>query len=267
MSRGLLGRAIAMVGIIAGLLAVGLVLTSAGGATGRYLDGGATTVFAIILLSAASYLPAEVGFDTAGAAAGTAVFGFYLFVPGLFAFNRLGMLGAAAWLGLATVLIPIGWAVVRSGESEHAPPAAAADAAARLRDPQYALALAGLILVIVGIWLPFGSGSPSFWSGSSSGHALGLLLLIAAAANVVTLIGPLLRGMAISADATLLVACATFGLAAASWLQAAPNHLGSLESGGWIEAVGGLLLVGGVVATRLAPARRAPAASAAAATQ
>jgi hypothetical protein len=44
----------------------------------------------------------------------------------------------------------------------------------------------------------------------------------------------------------------------AEWLEQAFSHLGSLGSGGWIEAVGGLLLIGGVVAARLGAERRAP---------
>jgi hypothetical protein len=73
--------------------------------------------------------------------------------------------------------------------------------------------------------------------------------------------------MAISPDATLLLAAGTFGLVAASWLQYAFSHLGSLGTGSWVEAVGGLLLLVGVVATRLGAARRAPAGAALAPTQ
>ncbi|HXR14388.1 MAG TPA: hypothetical protein VN740_06975 [Solirubrobacteraceae bacterium] len=260
MSVGLAGRAVAMLGIILGLLAVGLNLVSAHGATSHYFDHGVVAVFTIALLSMASYLPAEVGFDTAGAAAGTAVFGFYLYVPAIFAFNHLGTPGAGAWLGLGTLLIPIGWAIVRRAEhggGEATPAAAAADAAVLARDPLFALSVAGVILMAAGIWLPVLTDGPSFWNASDSGDALGILLLIAVLANAATLLLPLVSSARVSADGVLLVACAGFGLAAAAWLQAAFDHLGSLGTGGWIEGMGGLLLIGGVVAMRLVAARRA----------
>ena len=259
MTVGLAGRGVAMLGIILGLLAVGLDLISAGGATSHYFDHGVVAVFTIGLLSMASYLPAEVGFDTAGAAAGTAVFGFYLYVPAIFAFDRLGTPGAAAWLGLGTVLIPIGWAIVRRAERDHsedAPATPPPGAAAAARDPLFALSVSGLILMAAGIWLPVVTDGPSYWNASYSGDALGILLLIAVLANAATLLGPLVSRRRISADRVLLVACAGFGLAAAQWLESAFDHLGSLGTGGWVEGMGGLLLIGGVVAMRLVVARR-----------
>ena len=258
MTAGLAGRAVAMIGIILGMLAVGLNLISAGGATSHYFDQGVVAVFTIALLSMASYLPAEVGFDTAGAAAGTAVFGFYLYVPALFAFNHLGTPGAAAFLGLGTVLIPVGWAIVRRAERGHgeaAPAASPRDGAAALRDPLFALSVSGVILMAAGIWLPVLTDGPSFWNASYSGNALGIVLLIAVLASAAALLLPLVSARRLAPDTVLLVACASFGLAAAQWLVAAFDHLGSLGTGGWVEGMGGLLLIGGVVAMRLVAAR------------
>ncbi len=116
MSVGFLGRAIAYVGIILGLLAIGLPLISDGDLTTRYLDDGTTFAFLILALSYASYLPAEIGRDLPAAAVGAAAFGFYLWYPAYLAFDRLGLLGAGGWLGICTVLIPIGWLIVRSAE-------------------------------------------------------------------------------------------------------------------------------------------------------
>ena len=250
MTKDLAGRGISMVGIITGLLAVGLVLFSQGDVTTRYLDHGVVVAFVIALLAGASYFPAEVGFDTLGAALGTVALGFYLYVPAIFAFDRLGTPGAAAWLGLGTILIPIGLAVVRS--AGHAEPAPAVRPA--LASPQFVIAFAGVVLLAVGIWLPGISDHASFWNLSFSGHALGILLLIAVVANAAALLG-----VGFSGNGALLVACATFGLTAAAWLTEAFANLDSLGSGGWIEAVGGLLLISGVVAMRLGAAT-APAA-------
>jgi hypothetical protein len=246
-----------MVGIILGLLAVGLDLIASGGATSHYFDHAVVAVFTIVLLSMASYLPAEVGFDTAGAAAGTAVFGFYLYVPGIFAFDHFGTPGAGAWLGLGTVLIPIGWVILRRVEGGHAqaPASPPPDPAAAARDPLFGLSIAGLILMAAGIWLPVVTDGPSYWNASYSGDALGILLLIAVVANAATLLLPLVSRTRVSADTVLLVACASFGLAAAQWLESAFDQLGSLGTGGWIEGMGGLLLLGGVVAMRLIAAR------------
>jgi len=262
MTVALAGRGVAMIGIILGLLAVGLDLVSGGSA--RYLNSGAVAVFAIALLSMSSYLPAEVGYDTAGTAAGVAVFGFYLSVPAIFAFSHLATLGAGAWLGLGTVLIPIGRSIVRRAEGVHAhepatrsPDTATGSPATLTRDPLFALAIAGLILMAAGIWLPVASDAPDYWNASSSGHVLGILLLIAVLANAATLLlAPLLWRVRVSADMVLLVACGSFGLAGALWLETF-DHLGTLGSGAWLEAVGGLLLIGGVVAGRLTAARGA----------
>jgi hypothetical protein len=245
-----------MIGIILGLLAVGLDLASGGG---RYLDSGAVAVFAIALLSMASYLPAEVGYDTAGTAAGVAVFGFYLFFPAVLAFGSLGLLGAGGWLGLGTVLIPIGHAIVRRAEGAHEVQPAASSPTVAVRNPLFALAVAGVILMAAGIWLPITSGGPSYWHASSSGDLVGILLLVVVLANATTLVlAPLVWHVRISADRVLLLACGSFGFAVAWWLVTF-NHLGALGTGGWLEAIGGLLLVGGVVAMRLTAARSAPA--------
>ena len=91
-----------LVGIVTGLLAVGLPYTTGS----RYLDDGTQFAFLVILLSLASWLPADVGPPLFGAAAGAAAFGFYLFIPSTAAFDSFGYLDSGAWLGLCTVLIP-----------------------------------------------------------------------------------------------------------------------------------------------------------------
>ena len=99
---------------------------------------------------------------------------------------------------------------------------------------------------------------PTYWNASYSGHALGILLLLVVVANAAALLLPLISAVRVSADRVLFLACASFGLAAALWLETF-NHLGRLGTGGWVEAMGGLLLAGGVVALRLMSARGARA--------
>ena len=172
-------------------------------------------------------------------------------MPAIFAFSHLGTLDAAAWLGLGTLLIPVGWLIVRRAEGHgHGEPLAGASP----REPLFAVALAGLILIAAGIWLPIVTDGPDLWNASYSGHALGIVALLVVMANAATLLLPLVSGVRVSANRALMVACASLGFTAAGWLDAF-NHLGRLGTGGWVEAVGGLLLLAGVLAMRLVGAR------------
>jgi hypothetical protein len=63
----------------------------------------------------------------------------------------------------------------------------------------------------------------------------------------------------------VLVAATTFGVVVYAWVYHAFEDLGSLGPGGWIEAIGGVVLLAGVVdarrtATALSAAAPAPAA-------
>ena len=251
MTSALAGRVVAAVGIVCGLVAIGLVLVSGAGGTLHYADHGFDIAFVVGLLAYASYLPAEVGQDTAGGLAGTAVFGFYLFVPAALAFDRLGSLGSAGWLGLCTVLIPVGAAIVGIAERGERPPRAPRD----LRGLAMAPAIA---LIAVGIWLPIESGSASYWDASFSGHALGIVMALAVVALLVAIAVP----ARLPADALDYLAAATFGLVEAEFVHAAFNNLSVLGSGGWLEAAGGVVMFGAVIAGRLGLLVRRPQAPA-----
>ena len=254
MTSALVGRVVAAVGIVCGLVAIGLVLVSGPGGGLHYADHGFDIAFVVGLLAYASYLPAEVGQDTAGGLAGTAVFGFFAFVPAAVAFDQLGSLGSAGWLGLCTVLILVGAVIVRVAEHEEG--AGAAPRAARdLRGPAMLPAIA---LIAVGIWLPIESGGSSYWDASVSGHALGIVMVLAVAALLVAIAIP----HRLPADTLDYVAAATFGLVEAEFVHAAFNNLSVLGSGGWLEAAGGIVMFGAVIAGRLGLlARRAQAAA------
>ena len=259
MSRTLAGRAIAMAGIVAGLLAIGLNLVGSGGGAAHYADHGAVIAFVIALLAYASYLPAEVGLDTPATVAGTVAFGFFLYVPASLAFDRLGSVGAAGWLGLCTLLIPVGAHLVRSAETGHHVPEAPLRTAESFRDPLLGLTVLGIVLIAVGIWLPDLSGGASVWNAAASGHALGLLILLVVLLELTAIVGPL-AGIAVTRYAALLITAASFGLVEAPFVHDAFNRMGSLGNGGWMLAVGGLLLFGGVVVgPRILARRAAPA--------
>jgi hypothetical protein len=249
-SLSLAGRASAGVGIVCGLLGVALTFVSfSNGFSARHVADGTAFAFLAITLALASHFPAEIGSDLRGAALGTAAFGFYLFVPARFAFDNLGVLDAGAWLGLCSVLIPLGYILVRTDHSH-----VAAARAPRTNQPLVRgriLALGGILMVVVSIWLEIDDGDTSYWNAS---HALGILMLLLAAANVYCL----LRG---PADIGLLVAAATFGLVLYPWVYHAFERLGTLHAGGWLAAIGGLALLAGVVDAQrtAAPAAAAPA--------
>jgi hypothetical protein len=227
------------VGLTCGLLAVSLPFVSEG--SSRYVDDGTAAAFLIVLLSLSSWFPAEVGTARLGIALGAAAFGFFLFVPAVFAFDELGSLGSSGWLGLCTVLIPVGVIFAEPAE----PPA-------RGRGFGEAIGLLGIVLLLVGIWLPFESGGPSAWNESSSGHALGLLMLLLGVLNAVLVVAPGLE------DLRLLTAAATFGLLAAPVIISAFDQFGTLGAGAWLEACAGVVILVGAGGSP-AVARYAPA--------
>jgi hypothetical protein len=245
MSLGFLGRTTAYVGIILGLLALGLPLVE-NGVTVRYIDDGTAFAFLVFALSYASYLPAEIGRDLPAAAVGAAALGFYLWWPAYLAFDRLGLLGAGGWLGLCTVLIPIGWLMVRRAEAHGA---ATQSGTTPSQAALGAIALGGL-LVLVGIWLPAFSdgGDPSSWDLSATLGILMLLLVLVTAVLTVAMV----TSAPGAADLALLVAATTFGLVAQTWIHAAFENFGNLGAGSWLLAIGGLVMVVGVAAVRRA---------------
>lgn len=239
----MLGRAIVLGGIVAGLLAVSLPFA----AGQRYVDDGTTAAFLIVLLALTSWMPAEVGRDAVGAVAGSIASGFFLFIPAAAAFDSFGVLDAGAWLGLCTLLVPAGALVTASRDDQ-----------IRIeRGPGLLAGTAGLALMVAGTWLDAGSGGPSYWNLSSSGHAAGLLLLVLVA------VSGLLTGAAAHTTprlgyAAVLAAAITFGYAEVGVVSAAFGDFGSMGAGAWLEAAGSLLLLGGIVVPQVVR-RAAPA--------
>ena len=247
MSAALLGRGLVLAGIVAGLLALSLPFAD----DSRYVDDGTVAAFLITLLALTSLLPADIGRDLPAACAGSAAFGFFLFAPAVYAFDSLGRLEAGAWLGLSTALIPIGALVVFAADRAAAP---------RI-DPGAGLlaGTVGLVLVAVGIWLDFSTTGPTYWNISSSGHALGLLLVVLVVADALLLAAGAHSSLRV-ADAAVLAAAVTFGLSVFVVVGAAFDSFGAVGAGAWIQAAGGTLLLAGVVLPRFVrPGSTAPA--------
>jgi len=237
-TTALLGRGLVLAGVVAGLLAVSLPFTDGT----PYVDDGTTAAFLITLLALTSLLPAEIGRDLPAACAGSAAFGFFLLIPAVYGFDGLGRLRSGGWLGLCTALIPIGAGLVLAAEGT---------AGARIsRGPGLLLATAGLVLVSVGIWLDLGSGGPTYWNASSSGHAAGLVLIVLVVADALLLAAAAHSSMR-TGDAAGLAAAVTFGFTWFVVVAAAFGDFSSVGTGAWIEAAGGALLLAGAVLPRL----------------
>jgi hypothetical protein len=227
-------------GIVAGLLAVSLPFADGS----RYVDDGTTAAFLIVLLAVTSLLPAETGRDLLAAGAGSAAFGFFLVIPAVYAFDSFGRLEAGAWLGLCTALIPIGALVAFAAEGT---PSAATPID---RGPGLLVATIGLVLLTVGIWLDVGRIGPTYWNAASSGHAVGLVLIVLVVADTVLIAAAAHSSLRVG-DLAVLAAAATFGFAAFVVIAAAFDDFATVGAGGWVEAVGGVLLLGGVMLPRL----------------
>src|SRR5580765_6890366 len=61
MTASVLGRAVVLVGLVCGLLAVSLPVLSGAEGSSRYVDDGTAAAYLIVLLSLSSWFPAEVG--------------------------------------------------------------------------------------------------------------------------------------------------------------------------------------------------------------
>ena len=231
------GKGIAAVGIVLGFVAIWFDIYSGLGSSSTYSDDGTVLAFLLIaLILSAAQLAA--GKEMGAAVAGSAALGFYLFIPATAGFDKFGYLGTGSWLGVCTVLIPlgIGYSLMSGRGSVNRP-------SLELAAP----AILGRVLCLVAIWLTALDGSPSFWNLSSSGHALGLLMLI------LVLVGALLGAMVAFGSATkatadwlLMLAAVTFGLFSALLIGNAFGEFGRLGIGGWLAAAGSIVMLVGV---------------------
>ena len=237
MNQAQTGKRIAALGVVLGFVALWFDTTSGIGGSATYSDDGTVLAFLLIALIL-SAMQLAAGKEIGAAVAGCAALGFYMLIPASLGFDRFGYLDVGGWLGVCTVLIPLGIGYsLMSGR-------------ARVKRPSLesaAPAILGRVLCLVAIWLTTLDGFPSFWNLSSSGHALGLLMLIlvlaGAALGAMIAFGSATRA---AADWLLMLAAVTFGLFSALLIGNAFGEFGRLGTGGWLAAAGSIVLLIGV---------------------
>jgi len=241
-----------LVAALGAVCAIGALWTNAGalgsGASAYFDDGTlggvmlAAAVVVLLLLLAAERSGRRV-FDLAGVVVGALLFGLLLFNPVFWAPHTLGHLGAAAWLGLCSALVPLALLALPPAVEPSSPPAATRIAAA-------ACGAAGVVLAVVGATRGGGvfSARTGYWDPLV--RPLGICLIVLVVLAGFLLAASLARPAPFAADAALAFAAAAVGFAAYVPVSAAFDRLGALGDGAWLSLGGAVLLVVGVLLGR-----------------
>jgi hypothetical protein len=241
-----LGRGIAAVGIVLGLIAIWVNYGGEALGNSKYWDDG--TLAGLLLILAILAVLALAGavstgrrdYDLAYGALGGIAFGLYLFLPAVFAFDQWEFLDAGAWLGLCSALTFIG-ASIATWPSDRP--------VGRPAPIGVLLALVGLGLVVAGLFPDVESGGiGSYWNLTGSGHSFGILMIILVV--LVALSIGAAYSMASGMDSAILLGAVTLGASLAVPVGEAFNNLGDLGAGAWLTAIGGIVLAVGVLAMR-----------------
>jgi hypothetical protein len=250
-------RLVAAVGAVCGIAALWTRAGAGGSGEASYWHDG--TLGAVMLAAGVVVLGLLVAaertrrhaFDTAGVAVGSFLFGLLLFNPVFWAPTTLGHLGAAAWLGLCSALVPL--ALLSLPPAEPAPPAAAGPA----RSAAVLLVLAGSGLAIAGaVWSGSFSSRLGYWYPAIRG--LGVCLIVLSALALLLSVVAFARRAPFASDGAVACAAGALGFAAYVPVNAAFQHLGILGAGAWLALGGSAVLLLGVLLQRggLVPRRR-----------
>jgi hypothetical protein len=249
----MLGRGIAAVGVTLGFIAIWVNYGGNGLGGAKYWDdgtlGGFLLILAVLALCAlaGAFATGRREYDLAVGAIGGVMFGMYLFIPALFAFDQWKLLDAGSWLGVCSALTFIG-AQIATWTSDRP--------AARPVPLGMLLALAGLALVVAGIFPDFSKDSGSYWNAAGLGHSFGILLIILVVVTALSL-GAAYAGAA-GMDSAIFLAAVTLGATIVFPVGSAFNNLGDIEIGGWLAGIGGIVLAVGVLVMSQMAERRAP---------
>jgi hypothetical protein len=238
------GGLIAVTGVVCGFMALWTPLLHRTLLTVNYNSDKSVAIFVLIMLVAV-LVELYKGDDGTAMVLGAIIFGFFLFVPAVWSFDRLGQLGSGGWLGLFTLLIPIGALVVRGSERS------AATSIGRLERSTIVPVAIGLVLCLLGL-LARAETSPNyrgFWAMQNPGHTLEYLILILClliAAFAIAALVATERAM-VFADAARFLAATVCGLGLFLPACYAIVYVAYLPLGGWLEGIGGLALLGGIL--------------------
>jgi hypothetical protein len=246
LGRRQIAELVAVVGVVVGVIAL---FTSVLPGV-KYTNDGTILAALIILLAlaacalAASLLLGKPELDLVAAVAGAVAFGLFLYIPSIVAFKHLSDLDAGAWLGVCAGLIPIGAGVAQLWHRR-----------SNAKAPGVNLwtlgVVAGLVMIVIAVWSKVTDYGLTYWNASSSGHALGLLMLILVVASAVLIALALSSQKAELADLAEIVAAVLAGVAIAEGVGDAFGDFGILETGGWLALIGGLLLLASVILHRV----------------
>jgi hypothetical protein len=247
------GRGIAAVGIILGLVAIWVDWGPAGSLSYWSYDGTLGGLLLILELAAilaliGAFATNDRDYDLAYGALGGVGFGIYLFYPAVFAFDQWDQLDPGAWLGLCSALVFIG-ASIATWSSDRP-----------LRRPSgvgAVTALVGLGLVVAGLFPTFVDHGGSYWSITGFGHSFGILIIILVILEALAIFSAWSSSAGI--DSAVLLGAIIFGAAIAIPDQSAFNQFGDLGAGAWLMGIGGLLVAIGVLAMWLMADEAAPA--------
>jgi hypothetical protein len=253
LGRRKIGEIVAAVGVVLGLMALwtaAIKTKYTGGVTVKYADDGTVEIVGIVILGLAaccliaSFL-GKADLDLVAAVAGAAAFGFLLYQPANLGFKHFGWLGTGAWLGVCAGLIPLGAGAAHLWQKR-------SNAKAAGLNLGIVAAAIGLVLIVAGIWMKVSDGSDvKYWDLSQSGHALGLLLLLLAIVSAVLIAAGVNSRKAELADLALIVSGILAGVAVAKGIHDAFGSFGNMGSGAWSLFIGGLLLLLGLIASRV----------------
>ncbi len=268
MNQGLVGKGIAAVGVVCGIVAIWLDYFSTPGTSSKYSDDGTVLAFLLIaliltaLLLGASFA-GRAGLEAGAAVAGSAAFGFYLFIPAALGFNHFEFVDTGGWLGICAGLIPLGMWISLSSR-----PVTVTRPGFDVAVP----AILGRVLCLIAIWFTADATGQSYWNLVDKGRALpALMLLLVIGGGVLGAATALGSAGRVTADGALILAAITFGVYEALLIGNAFGEFGQLDTGSWLGAVGALILligvvrvwrvaIGGSTAAQAAPAVAPPAA-------
>ena len=249
LGRHRIGEIVALVGVALGLIALFTKVFDT--SSGKYSDDGTilTIGLIIVVLNACCLLAAlflgRLNLDLTAAVAGAVAFGFFLYQPAMIAFKNLGHVYWGGWLGIFAVLVPLGAGAAHLGHKR-------SDAKAQGVTLWTVAAAAGLILILIGIWSRvMDAYNVTYWNASSSGHALGLLLLILVIVSAILIALGVTSKKAETADLALIVSAVLVGLAVAEGAHDAFGSFGNMGAGAWLQLIGGLVLLISLTVSRV----------------